>query len=288
MNKKDIEKLLKSQAEIVVPDIYDKIKDNLPDKTITKPKKTFTINLFKPLMAAAAAIILFIAAGVFSNSYFNAPMSIVYIDINPSIALTVSRNYKVTAISETENLTEGGKGIIGLNIEEAALKIIDIAITKGYIKTNLQDGIKNAISISTNINDNNGGRIIQNINAKATNLLKERNIIFEIIEERFNENDRTEAQQSGISPGKMLLIRKIIALDSGYKINDLIELNIRELNTILKELEKQKDENSQTGAGGNRDNNNGTGGNPNDNNSGGNTPVNNNGLGGNPFDSNSG
>jgi hypothetical protein len=237
MRKKDIEKLIISQREKVVPLNFENIKNKItPKREFTQNKRK--VKIFRPLIAAAAFILL-IAGALFANGYYSAEMSMIYIDINPSLALTVSRSYNVLSINDESGLTQN-ENIIGMNVEDAALKIVELAINKNYIKSG---NIQNAISFSVNEKDIKGGNILKNIKSKAEKFLRDRNIICEILQEKFDDNVGKEAADENISPGKMIIIKRIITLGGDYTFYELKNKTVRELNDILKQLTEENETN---------------------------------------------
>jgi hypothetical protein len=240
MRKKDIEKLIISQRENVVPLNFENIKNKItPRREITQNKRK--VRIFRPLIAAAAVILL-IGGALFANGYYSAGMSTIYIDINPSLALTVNRSYNVLSVNDESGLTEN-ENITGMNIEDAALKIIELAINKDYIKSG---NVQNAISFSVNEKDTKGAIIVKNIKSKAEKFLNARNIICEIMQEKFDDSVGKEAQNENISPGKMIIIKRIIELGGDYTFDELRDKTVRELNDILKQIR----EDTETGGNG--------------------------------------
>ncbi|MBR6535186.1 MAG: hypothetical protein IKT65_06365, partial [Clostridia bacterium] len=147
----NVEKRLKREIEQSTPDVLDRIIASCNEKgRYQKMKKTFN---YKPFAAVAAAVLL-IFGTVFSTFMYmsvNAVDSIVSIDVNPSIEISVNKKQKVVdvkAVNEDGADLLGDKNYKGMELETAIDSIVTLLKEKGYI-----DVDRNSVLVSVKNND---------------------------------------------------------------------------------------------------------------------------------------
>ena len=204
MRKKDLEKLIISQRKNIVPSVFDSIKEkiNNSNPVVLQPankKKVHKIFSFKPVIALAAVIMLVFIA-LMTNNYFTSEMSIIYLDINPSLGLVIGNNYKIIDVIETDefNLKDELK-LVGKNIDDGVLSVINYAIDENLIDKELAD---NALSIAALEGDTKGNEIVQNLNQKMMSVFLEKEITCEIIDNSYTEDLKTEAFKNNMGTAK--------------------------------------------------------------------------------------
>ena len=268
MRKKDIEILIASQRENIVPSVFDNIKQNLnfTFNADEKVKKTsFKINFgFKPLMALLTVLIIAVTL-IFGNTYTdNTELSTIYLDINPSFGLVINKKLDIIKVIEPESQNINAEiKLIGKNIDDAVLLVLDYATKKGIINR-IEE---NALSISALEDDFKGNNIIKNLNQKINKYFIEKQIICRILDEAYSASIKEQANTLNISPGKLKIINRIIALDNNLTVKQLENKPIRFLNNLLKKytealvnqdnLNTDNDTEDNNGNGNNNDNGNG-------------------------------
>lgn len=196
-----------------------------------KPKKSWKFAGLMGLVAAAACAMLLIGLSVSRNSL--AVDSVVALDINPSIELTVSKNDKVlsaVALNEDAEIVLEGMDLKNVDLDTAMNAIIGSLLKNGYL-----DEVYNAINICVENNDSD----------RATELGdKIKNEISEIFDENDllggvntqicpeDEDDKALAKKYGVSVGKLALAQTV-ANNTNMELEDTVKLSISELWELL-------------------------------------------------------
>ena len=165
--------------------------------------------------AVAAALVLVIGGGSFFGwRYANAPDSLVDIDVNPSVQLTVSRNEKVLSC---EALNADGTEIIddmdlrGSPLNVAVNALIGSMVQHGYI-----DELKNSVLITVANEDAAKAQALQeSLMADISGLLAGESVDAAVMGQTITTQDQTLASQAeayGISAGKAALIQSVGSL----------------------------------------------------------------------------
>lgn len=200
--------------------------------------------------AMAAALVLVIGGGSFFGwRYANAPDSLVDIDVNPSVQLTVSRNEKVLSC---EALNADGTEIIddmdlrGSPLNVAVNALIGSMVQHGYI-----DELKNSVLITVANEDAAKAKALQeSLMADISGLLAGESLDAAVMGQTITTRDQTLASQAetyGISAGKATLIQRILDTDPTLTFESLAGLSVNDLNLLLQS--KQADTSGMTVTG---------------------------------------
>lgn len=200
--------------------------------------------------AVAAALVLVIGGGSFFGwRYANAPDSLVDIDVNPSVQLTVSRNEKVLSC---EALNADGTEIIddmdlrGSPLNVAVNALIGSMVQHGYI-----DELKNSVLITVANEDAAKAQALQeSLMEDISGLLAGESLDAAVMGQTITTRDQTLASQAetyGISAGKAALIQRILDTDPTLTFESLAGLSVNDLNLLLQS--KQADTSGMTVTG---------------------------------------
>ena len=200
--------------------------------------------------AVAAALVLVIGGGSFFGwQYANAPDSLVDIDVNPSVQLTVSRNEKVLSC---EALNADGTEIIddmdlrGARLNVAVNALIGSMVQHGYI-----DELKNSVLITVANEDAAKAQALQeSLMADISGLLAGESLDASVMAQTITTRDQSLAGQAeayGISEGKAALIQRILDTDPTLTFEALAGLSVNDLNLLLQS--KQADTSGMTVTG---------------------------------------
>ena len=253
MNKREIEKKLRKAVKHCTPDMKKQVvamcmnnAGNGDSIVFVKNgvKKYKRIALFGNLVAAVAvlALALNIIFSVANTTKMNHVETIVDIDVNPSIELTINASDRVVT---AKAINQDAEAILdGMDLEGASTKVAVNAIVGSMFKHGYLKDDTNAILVSVENDDANKSAEIQNvITTDIDELVKayeaDVSVIGQVIVEDSYLSDM--ALQYGISEGKASLIRKIIENESAYMIDDLVPLTISELNDIICSIEHTGD-----------------------------------------------
>ena len=235
MTDKDFEKLFK-QSEVITPradlreEILAKAKQEMETSAIGKEKKSSRIfPLARKLMPIAACFvfILILIGGMLGLG--NENYQTVYIDVNPSVALNINRFGKVSSVEYlNEDAKEALDGIKlkGLSAEDALEKMINAYDDAGYFGNDAEIYIS-AVSEK----NKNYDKLLSKMQERAEKVKGERG--YSINVNKLTAEDRTEAKEYDISPGKYRVISEIIEKHPNYTVEDLKDKSMAELKDML-------------------------------------------------------
>ena len=235
MTDKNFEKIFK-QSEEITPradlknEILAKAKQEMSTTAIQKEKKSPRISPFaKRLMPIAACFVfVFILIGGMLG-LGNENYQTVYIDVNPSVALNMNRFGKVSSVeylNEDAEKALNGIKLNGLSAEEALEKMITAYDENGYFDSNAE------IYISAVSEENkNADKLLAKLSERAEKIKGNRN--YSVNTTKLTAEDRAEADEYGISPGKYRIISEIIEKHPTYTVEDLKDKSMAELKNML-------------------------------------------------------
>ena len=241
MNKKINENLLRAYSEMVPEELFSRIEQNIvPQERTVIMKKTMKLNSLRRFIAGAAAALILIAGGLFGSFYYAnhwAVDTLVDIDVNPGIELSVNKMEKVLkaeAINKDAVAILDGMELKNTDLQVAVNAIIGSMVQKGY----LENGSMNGILISVQ-NDNPAKADIlrKEINDQVHSSLQlyeaEASILDQVIEPQSNAADFSKEHQ--ISLGKAVFILNLTEKDSSLKQEELAKMNLSEITALVKE-----------------------------------------------------
>ena len=218
----------------------------------TKKKK----RRWAPLAAAACLALVLVGGGggYYYYSANNAVVSLVSLDVNPSIQLEVNKNEKV--LSATPMNDDGAEILDGMDLKGTQADVAMYAIIGSLLQHGYVDELANSILITVEDDDQaRGEKLQQELTAQADAALANAQVNGAVLAQTLQNSEELsqKAQEYGISTGKAALIQAIVAGSNNTKtFEDLVGLSINELNllyTAQAPLEGQTSGNEQnTGA----------------------------------------
>ena len=248
MTHEKIHKRLQQAATHAAPDQLDAILSACEEQkgTVISMKKNQKRRWIAPLSAAAALAI--VAGSIFGISRFqqaSAADSVVTLDINPSIALSVNSKETVTTATPLNDDAKdimGGMELEGTNLETAVNAIIGACLQKGYL-----DELENAILVSVENADADTATQLQNeLTATISGAFQSGSILTQTV--TVDDDLAQLAQQYNISAGKASLIQEVIAQDSTLTFESLAPLSMSEISLIASSRNLTTTGVSQTGS----------------------------------------
>lgn len=226
---------------------FIKIKNNEYKLGYEYDLTSYRNNAMKSFMKiASVAAAFFIVLGMSYGTYsYSKPYSYVDIDINPSIELTVNKFDRI--ISSKAYNEDGKKLLTGFNINNIKLQegvevLLDKAIEQGYIKQNTENAVILAVSSK---NNKKAQKLESEVQVLVSNKLGNAEVETEIVSKEIAAESHIDAEELGISPGKMHLINKLIEAKPELKAEDLKDDEVKDIMKSIKEEKKKEIESNK-------------------------------------------
>lgn len=184
-----------------------------------------------------------------SENVFPAENSVVILDVNPSIALTVDTEEKIV---DAMGLNEDGRNVLsemdltGVDITVAVNAIIGSMLQKGYLSD-----LQNAILVSVDNEDAEISAALQErVSALIGNALQNGNLEGTVLSQTLDDTAGLEllAQNYHISLGKAALIQEVMVQDQTLTVEKLAPLSITEIALISQSKNLSSQTLTQNGA----------------------------------------
>jgi len=166
----------------------------------------------------------------------------VSIDINPSIEFIVDENDVIVSfnlLNEDAEIICAGIDFVGMNIEEAAALFIELATEGGFIDVTSDD---NAVLITvigddeTELEIRMTEELQQRIRNRVMRFMALNYINGEVLTEDFTQEDLiAQAEELGVSPGKLKLVLLAQTIDEELLLEDGLAMPVRDLMTIVRD-----------------------------------------------------
>lgn len=196
---------------------------------------------FQRLAAIAVCFLLIITGGY---GYFNYIYtdSIIDIDINPGIELSINRQNKVTKASavnkEAEEILDTLK-LNGTEINTAASAIIGALYVNGFFS---EDENYLLLSVTGRFGQRQSG-LIDDITKTIENSIQDDNVTLHIINQSLGRHSSASqlAKKYSVTLGKANLIESLLNADSSLNPGELADLSIDRLLSLLSGLNEETD-----------------------------------------------
>lgn len=190
---------------------------------------------YKKAIISTIAVLAIILGGFWIYDIWeeNRVASIVLLDVNPSIEIKVNNDEDVVEVNALNNDAEEvlkGMKLKGADADTAVNAIIGSLLKHGYI-----DELANSILLT--VEDNNtvrGAELQAELTQEINQILSATSVNAAILAQHVNENGVDDiSNEYNISKGKAALIKNILEVNNTYKMKDLANLSVNELNLIL-------------------------------------------------------
>ena len=212
----------------------------------------------KSLTAIAAAAAMFVLCfGGYSLSQKNAaPVvdSVVMLDVNPSLSLSVDAEEKVLS---AEALNEDAEKVLGsMELKDTSLEVAVNAIIGSMVQKGYLGDLQNAILVSVENDDATRGEALQKKVAEAiANAAQNGSLDAAVLSQLISSNDAALAElakQYDVSLGKAALIHEVIAQVPTLTFEDLAPMAINEIALIAASKNVSSESVAQSGAASNK------------------------------------
>ena len=170
----EIESHLRSAMDALTPNVFDKIDLSTPQEIYVKPSRR--VRMYRRMrtvaMAAAACLCVAVLGGGVSFYQNHRVDSVIGIDVNPSIELSVNRNEKVL---QANPLNEDAETILDdMNLKNVDLDIAVNALIGSMVRNGYLDELDNAILVTvSNENEKKASSLRQDVVGDVESSLQE-------------------------------------------------------------------------------------------------------------------
>jgi len=198
--------------------------------------------MFKKLGTIVLGVTLLLGVTACAESVeANAAGTYVAVDINPSIEFIVDEDDNVESfnlLNKDAEIICVDVDFIGMNIEDAVELFVTLATEAGYIDP---DGEENAVLITVLGDDTEEGaefteQLKIRIRNRVMRYMAMNYINGEVLTEEFTQEDLiAQAEELGVSPGKLKLSLLAQTVDSELVLEELLALPVKDLIAIVRE-----------------------------------------------------
>lgn len=237
MTNKDIERKLNQAVTNAVPDVLDSVLSKCKDtkgQVIYMNEKKKNSWLKRVSIAAASFGIVLASAFILRGYKINNTIdSIVFMDVNPSIEISINQKERVIAV--TAQNKDGEKVIGDMDFKGSKLDVTVNALIGSMVRNGYLSELANSILISVdNANEQEAQALQKKLADEISALLTTNTFRGAVLSQTVSSNkDLVKlAEQYGITIGKAQLIHQIIENNSAYTFENLAALSINELNLL--------------------------------------------------------
>lgn len=243
MNEDNLKKHLKQAIDQAPIDLLEKIKAQPVEKMaahddITRQSTSGKVRYLKPTLALLSAAAIFLFAFVNWQMTTQWVDSMVYLDVNPSLALETNRRDQVIRLSglddESQALIEG-LDYKGKSLEAVAAELLDRLVLQGYVSSSEPAILLSVFNEDPEKRSRQLTELDQAIHAYLKSLEIQPIVLTQTLDPTETLSEYAEANH--ISVSKMTLIRNMILLDPDLKTEDLAKLSLEALIKVSSKVE---------------------------------------------------
>lgn len=246
LNRKQIKAHLKSAVMDLTPDVLDRIDLNTPqtaaEDVVREAAGNRTIAVMRRRMrvmgALVAACLCMVAIAGGTYTYRNGKVdSVIGIDVNPSVELSVNRKMRVL---HAEPLNDDARVIMedmdlkGVDLNVAVNAVIGSMVTHGFL-----DDLDNAILVTvSNDSVSKASALRSAVVNDIQSSLEENQVQAVVYDQQVIEEDDVKAlaDEYGISYGKAYFLKELIAQNPALSMADMEKLAPLTMEEIAKEI----------------------------------------------------
>ncbi len=253
-NRQQIEEQIKSALTDLTPDIWNRLDLSVPQeswesglqrKTAGGKKISFVGRA--RAMAAAACLCLLLGGG-FSYYEFGQIVTVVGLDVNPSVELCLNRQDRVVksiALNEDGEAIISRKDINGRKLEEAVDSVITTMTEQGYLKKNESERSAVLVTVSSKKKDDRKQELCQNLSSNVEHSLAANEVqavVYEqpaVVEEEARQEILELAKEYQISQGKASFIQALVEENENVQAEDIPSLAAMTMGEISVQIDQQ-------------------------------------------------
>ena len=226
LNRQQIEACLKSATDDLIPNVLDRIDLSTPQNAETRDLKPVFFKRQRVIagLIAACFCMIMLAGGTYSYQN-NRVDSVIGIDVNPSVELSVNKKNRVL---KAEAVNQDGMTILndmdmeGVDLNVAVNAIIGSMVTHGFL-----DDLDNAILVTvSNDSIKKASNLRSAVVTDIRTTLEEKRLKAVVYDQQVIEEDDVKqlAREFDISYGKAYFLKELIAQNSSLSMEDMGEL----------------------------------------------------------------
>lgn len=245
LDREEIEYHLKSAVDTLAPDILERI-DLSVSQDVVVPLSGYSRLKRRMHMIGTAAAACFCAVLVTGGvyAYQNKQVeSVIGIDVNPSIELSVNRKDKILSAQALN--TDAVEIIDGMDLKGVDLDIAVNAVIGSMVKHGYLQDLENAILVTVNNDSVSKAKALRStVVEDIQDSLKENQVEAVVYDQQAVETDevKTLAEQHGISYGKAYFLEELISQSPELSMDDMDRLSTMTMEEIAKEIGKAEEE----------------------------------------------
>jgi len=226
LNRQQIEACLKSATDDLMPNVLDRIDLTTPQIAETRDSKPVFLKRQRVIAGLIAACFCMIMLAGGTYSYQNSRVdSVIGIDVNPSVELSVNKKNRVL---KAEAINQDGMTILkdmdmeGVDLNVAVNAIIGSMVTHGFL-----DDLDNAILVTvSNDSIKKASNLRSAVVTDIRTTLEEKRLKAVVYDQQVIDEDDVKqlAQEYNISYGKAYFLKELIAQNSSLSMEDMEEL----------------------------------------------------------------
>ncbi|NLW22952.1 MAG: PepSY domain-containing protein [Tissierellia bacterium] len=190
----------------------------------------------KPIFTLATAFCLLLIAYFGWYTPYMVADSIIYLDVNPSIEMSINRKEKVIDLTGIND--EGKKLVSGIDYKNRDINSVVNELLDNMLQQNYIDKENHAILVSVlNKNLEKGNKKVGELNETINSYFKNDDIKPIVLRQSIVKTNTLEefAEEYNISVGKMTFIKNLMILNPEFQLEDLVHLSLEELIKISRE-----------------------------------------------------
>lgn len=241
MTDRNVEQALRTALEHAAPNDVESVllrcddrKGNVIPMTNQNPEKKTRKPLRLAALAAAACLVLAIGGGSVYYNQSQTAASIVSLDVNPSIELTLNRRERVLRATP---LNEDAAAVLdGMDLKGATLDVAVNALMGSLLKNGYVDELANSILITVEDDDATRAAQLESQLTETVNaVMTSSSINGAILSQTVNQDQalQAKADEYGISLGKAQLIQQLVDQNPTLTFESLAGRTVNDLNLLL-------------------------------------------------------
>ncbi len=259
-NRQQIEEHLQSAITELTPDIWDRLELELPQqescqlntqgkqKLDQKEKANLIWPFFRKTgnLAAAACLGIVLAGGGYYYE-FRQIVTVVGLDVNPSIEFSLNRRDRVV---ESRAVNEDGQAVIskqevkGRKLEEAVDSVITRMADEGYLKKNKEQKSTVLVTVASKKKEDKKEKLRQTISSNVEISLASNEIEAVVYEQTVTADEAARqevleiAEEYQISQGKASFIQSLVEENESVSIEDVPQLAMMTMGEISEQIDE--------------------------------------------------